>query len=43
MQLQEGERAIGPFMNMDLEGYRNSFKKLWGYTNTVRLGFKSIK
>ena len=37
-----GERAIGPFMNMDLVGYRNSFKKLWGYTNTVRLGLKQL-
>ena len=37
-----GERAIGPFINMDLEGYRNSFKKLWGYTNTVRLGLQQL-
>ena len=37
-----GERSIGPFMSMDLQGYRNSFKKLWGYTNTVRLGLKHI-
>ena len=25
-----GSRAIGPFAQMDLEGYRNSFDKLWG-------------
>ncbi len=37
-----GERAIGPFENMDLKGYRNSFKKLWGYTNTVRLGLQQL-
>ena len=37
-----GERALGPFMNMNLEGYRNSFKKLWGYTNTVRLGLSQL-
>ena len=37
-----GERAIGPFMKMDLEGYRNSFKKLWGYTNSVRYGLQNL-
>ena len=29
-------------MNMELEGYRNSFKKLWGYTNTVRFGLNQL-
>lgn len=33
-----GERAIGPFLEMDMEGYRGSFAKLWGYTNVVRYG-----
>jgi NAD(P)-dependent dehydrogenase (short-subunit alcohol dehydrogenase family) len=33
-----GERASGPFMQMDLDGFQNSFRKLWGYTNSVRLG-----
>ncbi len=33
-----GPRAIGPFLDMDLEGYQNSFAKLWGYVNSVRLG-----
>ena len=33
-----GERAVGPFLNMDLDGFQGSFRKLWGYTNTVRLG-----
>ena len=30
-----GERAIGPFMTMDMEGFQASFDKLWGYTNIV--------
>jgi len=33
-----GGRAIGPFMEMDMAGYRSSFDKLWGYTNVVRFG-----
>ncbi len=33
-----GERAAGPFLEMDLDGYQGSFDKLWGYTNCVRLG-----
>ena len=33
-----GERAVGPFLTMDLDGFQGSFRKLWGYTNTVRLG-----
>ena len=33
-----GERAAGPFMQMDLDGYQASFDKLWGYANVVRLG-----
>ena len=33
-----GPRAVGPFLEMDLDGYRNSFAKLWGYVNSVRLG-----
>jgi NAD(P)-dependent dehydrogenase (short-subunit alcohol dehydrogenase family) len=32
-----GVRAMGPFLQMDLEGYRGSFAKRWGYTNAVRL------
>ena len=38
-----GGRAIGPFLNMDMEGYRNSFFKLWGYTNVVRYGTEYLK
>ncbi len=33
-----GARAIGPFLEMDLDGFQGSFAKLWGYVNTVRLG-----
>ena len=33
-----GDRAIGPFMEMDLDGFKNSFDKLWGYSNACRLG-----
>ena len=33
-----GARAIGPFMEMDLDGFQGSFAKLWGYVNSVRLG-----
>ena len=32
-----GERASGPFMQMDLDGFTGSFRKLWGYVNSVRL------
>ena len=33
-----GERATGPFLKMDLDGFQGSFRKLWGYVNSVRLG-----
>ena len=33
-----GARASGPFLRMDLDGFQGSFRKLWGYTNSVRLG-----
>ncbi|HEX5370204.1 MAG TPA: SDR family oxidoreductase [Dehalococcoidia bacterium] len=33
-----GERASGPFLNMDLDAFQGSFRKLWGYANSVRLG-----
>ena len=38
-----GSRAVGPFLGMDLDGYKASFDKLWGYTNVVRYGTKSLK
>lgn len=33
-----GSRAMGPFLSMDMDGYRGSFDKLWGYANVVRFG-----
>lgn len=33
-----GPRAVGPFLEMDLDGFQGSFAKLWGYVNSVRLG-----
>jgi NAD(P)-dependent dehydrogenase (short-subunit alcohol dehydrogenase family) len=33
-----GERATGPFLKMDLDGFQGSFRKLWGYVNAVRIG-----
>lgn len=33
-----GARATGPFLQMDLDGFQGSFRKLWGYVNSVRLG-----
>jgi NAD(P)-dependent dehydrogenase (short-subunit alcohol dehydrogenase family) len=38
-----GERARGPFLEMDLDGFRGSFDKLWGYTNCVRLGSEHLR
>lgn len=37
-----GPRAMGPFLEMDLDGFQGSFAKLWGYTNAVRLGAPSM-
>ena len=33
-----GDRAMGPFLDMDMDGYKASFDKLWGYANVVRFG-----
>jgi len=33
-----GDRAIGPFMDMEMDGFRASFAKLWGYANVMRHG-----
>ena len=38
-----GTRAVGPFLSMDLDGYKASFDKLWGYTNVVRYGTEFLK
>lgn len=37
-----GARAIGPFAEMDMDGYQASFDKLWGYSNVVRLGLEHL-
>ena len=37
-----GQRAIGPFLEMDLDGYQASFQKLWGYANVVRYGAEHV-
>ena len=33
-----GSRAAGPFLKMDMLGFKSSFDKLWGYANVVRYG-----
>lgn len=33
-----GSRAFGPFTEMEMDGFRSSFDKLWGYANVVRFG-----
>jgi len=37
-----GDRAVGPFLEMDMEGFKGSFDKLWGYANVVRYGAKHV-
>ena len=37
-----GERASGPFLSMDMDGYKRSFDKLWGYANCVRFGAEHL-
>ena len=37
-----GGRAIGPFLEMDMDGFKGSFDKLWGYANVVRYGAKHL-
>jgi len=37
-----GERSIGPFLEMDMNGYQASFDKLWGYANVVRFGTEHL-
>ena len=37
-----GGRAVGPFLGMDMDGYRASFDKLWGYANVVRFGAEHL-
>ncbi|WP_417513177.1 SDR family oxidoreductase [Minwuia sp.] len=33
-----GDRAVGPFLSMEMEGFKASFDKMWGYANVVRFG-----
>ncbi len=37
-----GKRAIGPFVEMDMDGFKGSFDKLWGYANVVRFGARHV-
>lgn len=37
-----GDRALGPFLKMDMDGYIGSFDKLWGYANVVRYGAEHL-
>lgn len=37
-----GKRAFGPFAEMDMDGFKGSFDKLWGYANVVRFGIKHM-
>lgn len=37
-----GDRSIGPFLEMDMAGYRASFDKLWGYANVARYGAEHL-
>ena len=34
--------GIGPFLEMDMDGYKGSFDKLWGYANVVRFGAEHL-
>ena len=38
-----GPRAIGPFLQMDLDGFVGSFQKLWGYVHSVHLAAPYLK
>ncbi|MGH1488652.1 MAG: SDR family NAD(P)-dependent oxidoreductase [Acidimicrobiales bacterium] len=37
-----GERAVGPFVEMDMDGFAGSFDKLWGYANVLRYGTEHL-
>ena len=37
-----GDRAIGPFLQMDMAGFKASFDKMWGYANVVRYGTEHL-
>jgi len=37
-----GARARGKFLEMDIEGFKGSFAKLWGYANSIQLGVPNM-
>jgi len=37
-----GSRAFGPFLDMDINGFKGSFDKLWGYANVVKYGVPCV-
>ena len=37
-----GSRALGPFLEMNIDGFKGSFDKLWGYSNVVRYGTANL-
>jgi NAD(P)-dependent dehydrogenase (short-subunit alcohol dehydrogenase family) len=37
-----GDRAIGPFLTMDMNGFEGSFRKVWGCANVVRYGAEHL-
>ena len=37
-----GARARGKLLEMDFEGYKDSFAKLWGYVNVLQLGVPHV-
>lgn len=37
-----GGRASGPFLEMDVDTFKGSFDKLWGYANSVRFGVQHM-
>ena len=37
-----GNRAAGHFADMDMDAFKRSFDKLWGYANTVRFGLPHL-
>jgi NAD(P)-dependent dehydrogenase (short-subunit alcohol dehydrogenase family) len=37
-----GDRAIGRVLDMDMDGFQGSFRKVWGYANVVRYGTEHL-
>ena len=37
-----GSRSFGPFLEMDVNAFKGSFDKLWGYANVVRYGAPKV-